>query len=113
LLCAGFCFHPSTRFFRAERPEGEARNLDIPRAHCFSALRVKTYCPAGFEFSLTISSAHSWAKYHANYSEALLSTNAPDGRRPGRALTKVWKQKLAHNGRLYATLPEPIKRARD
>jgi hypothetical protein len=37
----------------------------------------------------------------------------PDGRRPGRDLNKPKrKNRIAPNGRLPATLPEPIKRAR-
>jgi hypothetical protein len=38
----------------------------------------------------------------------------PDGRRPGRALIKQTHGiYISPNGRLPATLPEPIKRARD
>ena len=39
---------------------------------------------------------------------------APDGRRPGRAAkAHNLAIRIAPNGRLPATLPEPIKRARD
>ena len=43
----------------------------------------------------------------------VISTSTPDGRRPGRAAkAHNFAIRIAHNGRLPTTLPEPIKRAR-
>ena len=43
----------------------------------------------------------------------VILTFTPDGRRPGRAAKDLTSaNRIAPNGRLPATLPEPIKRAR-
>ena len=44
----------------------------------------------------------------------VILTFTPDGRRPGRAAKDLTSaNRIAPNGRLPTTLPEPIKRARD